>query len=151
MVSLHRRVHPVTRRETLRGIVRRRYIWAGNLRNRIRVLTPAEINRRALNIDIESGIESVPPPLLRNPARFHGADSPTHKIIEHPLQSTSTSQNLHTTLNNSPRTPTTIPVDPLLPIDDSDDDRSTILLNNLDWIEDFDITEYPLRIWATSV
>jgi len=134
MVAPRRKVHTVTRRETSRGITRRRYTRAGTRRNRLRVLTPVEINRQALPIDIESGVEPVVPPLLRNPAPFHGADSPTYDIIENPLPS-------DITLNNTPEAPVTTSVDPLQPTNDSDDDRSTIIFDDLSWTKDYDIIE----------
>jgi len=95
-------------------------IRRSNTFSRIRVLSTAEINRRALNIDIESGIEPVLPPLLRAPAQFHGTDSPTHDIVEYPLQSILENQILPT-LTNDPS---------------SDDDRNTILLEEGDLFED---------------
>jgi len=114
MVSHRHRVHPVTRQGS-RSINRRQLSRRSNTFSRIRVLTTAEINRQTLNIDIESGIEPVLSPLLRAPAQFHGAGSPTHDIVEYPLQSISENQIL-STLNN-------------------DDNRSTILLEE-DLFED---------------
>jgi len=45
------------------------------------------------------------------------------------------------TSNNTPEAPIITPIDPIPPTDNSDDDRSTILLDDLNWTEDYDITE----------
>jgi len=89
MVSHRRLVHLVTRQS--RGIVRARDAQPPNIFTRIRVLTPAEINQRLLEnwnfIQIETFQQTQynPLPLVLPPRQFHGAGSPTHDIIEHPI------------------------------------------------------------------
>lgn len=145
MVSHHHRVNPVTRRDNTRRINRRRDTPARVIRNRLRILTPREINQqfddsqRFLIIDVEPRTEITIIPFERNPPSYiHGPGSPTPDIIEYPLQ-----PSLEEPTPSTSFTPDNIstPAPVALISTDPEEGVSSIFLSDIENFEQINITD----------